>query len=72
MFWDLIGLRPECLHQTAFLFSDRGIRDGYRHMNSYGSHTCKFINEENEAVYIKFHFKTDQKLRILIRLETLF
>ncbi|RWS25526.1 catalase-like protein [Leptotrombidium deliense] len=63
MFWDLISLRPECLHQTAFLFSDRGIPDGYRHMNGYGSHTYKFINDKNEAVYCKFHFKTDQGIK---------
>jgi catalase len=40
-----------------FLFSDRGIPDGYRHMNGYGSHTFKVVNEKNEAVYVKFHYK---------------
>jgi catalase len=29
-------------------------------MNGYGSHTFKAVNENNEAVYVKFHFKTDQ------------
>ena len=66
MFWDFITLREETTHQVvAFLFSDRGIPDGYRHMNGYGSHTFKLINDKNEAVYCKFHFKTDQGIKNL-------
>lgn len=60
MFWDFISLRPETVHQVSFLFSDRGIPDGYRHMNGYGSHTFKNVNDKGEAVYVKYHFKTDQ------------
>lgn len=60
MFWDFIGLRPETTHQVSFLFSDRGIPDGYRHMNGYGSHTFKNVNAKDEPVYVKYHFKTDQ------------
>ena len=29
-------------------------------MNGYGSHTFKMVNAEGEAVYCKFHYKTDQ------------
>uniref|UniRef100_A0A8C5MYY0 Catalase n=1 Tax=Leptobrachium leishanense TaxID=445787 RepID=A0A8C5MYY0_9ANUR len=50
MVWDFWSLRPECLHQVSFLFSDRGIPDGHRHMNGYGSHTFKLVNAEGEAV----------------------
>jgi catalase len=60
MFWDFMGLRPETIHQATFLFSDRGTPDGYRHMNGYGSHTFKNVNAKGEAVYVKYHFKTDQ------------
>eukprot|EP00979_Chaetoceros_neogracilis_P009591 scaffold2189_cov234-Chaetoceros_neogracile.AAC.11 len=60
MFWDFISLRPESVHQVSILFSDRGIPDGYRHMNGYGSHTFKNVNAQGEAVYVKYHFKTDQ------------
>lgn len=63
MFWDFISLRPETTHQVLFLFSDRGIPDGYRHMNGYGSHTFKLINENGEPTYCKFHYKTDQKIK---------
>ena len=57
MFWDLISLRPETTHQVSFPFSDRGIPDGYRHMNGYGSHTFKLVNKEGVPVYCKFHYK---------------
>jgi len=57
MFWDFLSLRPESTHQVMFLFSDRGIPDGHRHMNGYGSHTFKAVNDKNEAVYVKFHYK---------------
>jgi len=63
MFWDFISLRPESLHQVCFLFSDRGIPDGYRHMNGYGSHTFKLVNADGTAVYCKFHLKTDQGIK---------
>ncbi|XP_001943641.1 catalase [Acyrthosiphon pisum] len=65
MFWDFLTLRPESLHQVMILFSDRGIPDGYRHMNGYGSHTFKMVNACNKAVYVKFHFKTDQGIKNL-------
>jgi catalase len=65
MFWDFISLRPETTHQVSFLFSGRGTPDGYRHMNGYGSHTFKLVNDKNEAVYCKFHLKTNQGIKNL-------
>ncbi|KAK1128433.1 hypothetical protein K0M31_002898 [Melipona bicolor] len=63
MFWDFLSLRTESIHQVMFLFSDRGIPDGYRHMNGYGSHTFKLVNANNEITYCKFHYKTDQGIK---------
>nr|XP_030720605.1 catalase isoform X2 [Globicephala melas] len=57
MVWDFWSLRPESLHQVSFLFSDRGIPDGHRHMNGYGSHTFKLVDANGKAVYCKFHYK---------------
>ncbi|KAG5177531.1 catalase [Tribonema minus] len=65
MFWDFISLRPETTHQVSFLFGPRGTPDGYRHLNGYGSHTFKNVNAKGEAVYVKYHFKTDQGVRNL-------
>ncbi|DAZ92917.1 TPA: hypothetical protein N0F65_011322 [Lagenidium giganteum] len=65
MMWDFFSLRPETLHQQTFLFSDRGIPDGYRFMNGYGSHTFTNVNAKGEITYVKYHFKTDQGIRNL-------
>nr|WP_321983914.1 catalase [uncultured Lichenicoccus sp.] len=58
--WDYWSLSPESLHQVAILFSDRGLPQGYRHINGYGSHTFSFWNDAGERYWVKFHFKTLQ------------
>jgi catalase len=65
MMWDFISLRPETTHQVSFLFSDRGIPNGYRFMNGYGSHTYKTVNDKGEAFYVKWHWKTNQGIQNL-------
>lgn len=60
MMWDFWSLNPESLHQVMILMSDRGTPKGYRHMNGFGSHTFSMINANNERVWVKFHFKTQQ------------
>ncbi|MEH6527536.1 MAG: catalase [Sneathiella sp.] len=60
MQWDFWSHSPEALHQITILMSDRGQPASYRHMNGYGSHTYSFINANNERVWVKFHFKTEQ------------
>ncbi|VDD89600.1 unnamed protein product [Enterobius vermicularis] len=57
-FFDFVSLCPESTHQMMILFSDRGIPDGFRFMNGYGSHTFKLVNEECQTVFCKFHIKT--------------
>ncbi len=63
MMWDFWSLSPESLHQVTILFSDRGTPHGYRHMNGYSSHTFSLINDKNEMVWCKFHFKTMQSIK---------
>lgn len=58
--WDFWSLSPESLHQVTILFSDRGLPTSVRRMNGYGSHTYSLINDKNERVWVKFHFKTLQ------------
>lgn len=65
MFWDFISLRPESTHQVMFLFSDRGIPDGFRFMHGYGSNTFKLVNSKGEAHYCKFHMRTEQGIKNL-------
>jgi len=61
--WDFWSLSPESLHQVTILFSDRGLPQGYRFVNGYGSHTYSFINAENERFWVKFHFKVMQGIK---------
>lgn len=63
MMWDFWSLNPESLHQVLFLMSDRGTPYSYRHLNGYGSHTFSLINDKNERVWVKFHFKTQQGIK---------
>ncbi len=63
--WDFWSLSPESLHQVTILMSDRGLPKSFRHMNGYGSHTYSLINQKNERFWVKFHFKTMQRIECL-------
>lgn len=63
MAWDFWSLSPESLHQVTILYSDRGIPESYRHMNGYSGHTFKWVNKNGRAVWVKYHFKTDQGIQ---------
>jgi catalase len=49
----------------TWLFGDRGIPASYRHMDGFGSHTYQWVNANGQAVWVKYHFKTDQGIRCL-------
>ncbi|XP_030056639.1 catalase isoform X2 [Microcaecilia unicolor] len=63
--WDFIGLCPQTLHQVIRVYSDGGIPDGYRHMDGYGVHAFKLVNQENKAVYCKFQLENNQGIKNL-------
>ncbi|WP_432712845.1 catalase [Pedobacter sp.] len=63
MMWDFWSLNPESLHQVMILMSDRGTPFSYRHMDGFGSHTYSFIDKDNQRVWVKFHFKTQQGIK---------
>ncbi|XP_040266631.1 catalase-like [Bufo bufo] len=63
--WDFMSLRPETLHEVTHLFTNRGIPDGYRHMDGFSNHAYKLVNAKGEAVYAKFHCKTNQGIKNL-------
>jgi catalase len=69
MMWDYFSLNPESLHQVMILFSDNGTPDGYRKMHGFGSHTFSMIDSNNEKVWVKFHFVTQQGSKELNRAE---
>jgi|SRR5690625_119104 len=61
--WDFWSLSPESLHQITYLHGDRGIPATLRHMNGYGSHTYKWVNDQGEAFWVKYHFISDQGVK---------
>ena len=63
--WDFFSHSPEATHQFTWLFGDRGIPASYREMDGFGSHTFQWVNAQGERFWVKFHFKTDQKIRCL-------
>ena len=56
-FWDFISVMPESTHMIMWLMSDRAIPRSFRMMEGFGVHTFRFINEKNESVFVKFHWK---------------
>jgi catalase len=61
--WDFWSLSPESLHQVTYLMGDRGLPATLRHMNGYGSHTYKWVNADGAAVWVKYHFKSEQGVK---------
>ncbi|MFB5190190.1 catalase [Alicyclobacillus fastidiosus] len=69
--WDFWSLSPESLHQVTILFSDRGTPKTLRNMHGFGSHTFQWINDKGEAVWVKYHFKTEQGIENFTREEAI-
>ncbi len=40
-----------------WLMSDRAIPRSYRMMEGFGVHTFRFVNDQNESHFVKFHWK---------------
>ena len=56
-FWDFISLMPESMHMIMWTMSDRAIPRSLRMMEGFGVHTFRFINENGDAHFVKFHWK---------------
>ncbi len=56
-FWDFISLMPESAHMIMWAMSDRALPRSLRMMEGFGVHTFRFINDKNQAFFVKFHWK---------------
>ncbi|MCE7042455.1 catalase HPII [Dyadobacter sp. CY312] len=56
-FWDFISLMPESTHMIMWAMSDRAIPRSLRMMEGFGVHTFRFVNEQGEGSFVKFHWK---------------
>lgn len=59
-FWDFISLMPESMHNIMWLMSDRAVPRSLRTMEGFGIHTFRFINDEGQSHFVKFHWKPKQ------------
>ena len=55
-FWDFASLMPEITHMLMWAMSDRAIPRSYRTMQGFGVNTYRFVNADNESVFVKFHW----------------
>jgi catalase len=56
-FWDFISLTPESMHMIMWVMSDRAIPRSFRFMEGFGVHTFRFLNNDDESTFVKFHWK---------------
>lgn len=61
--WDFWSSLPEALHQVTIIMSDRGIPSSFRFMHGFSSHAYSMINAQNERVWVKFHFRSQQGIQ---------
>lgn len=59
-FFDFFSHIPEAIHMITRLYSDFGIPANYREMNGSSVHSFKWINAENQVVYVKYTWKSRQ------------
>lgn len=67
--FDFISNTPEALHMITFLFSPWGIPANYRQMQGSGVNTYKWVNQEGQAVLVKYHWEPLQGIKNLTQAE---
>lgn len=63
--WGFWTSLPESLHQVTITMSDRGLPSSYRFMHGFSSHAYSMINADNERVWVKFYFRSQQGIQNL-------
>ncbi|KAH8797347.1 catalase [Xylogone sp. PMI_703] len=58
--WDFFSQQPSSLHTLFWAMAGFGIPRSYRHMDGFGIHTFRLVNNNGETKLIKWHWKTKQ------------
>ncbi|KAM4054634.1 catalase domain-containing protein [Hirsutella rhossiliensis] len=58
--WDFFSQQTSTLHTLFWAMAGYGIPRSFRHMDGFGVHTFRFVNDEGESKLIKWHWKTMQ------------
>ena len=56
-FWDFISLTPETIHMVMWAMSDRTIPRSLRMIEGFGIHTFRFLDEDGNSTFVKFHWR---------------
>ncbi|MDR5734562.1 catalase [Caballeronia sp. LZ025] len=64
-FFDFVAHHPESLHMVTWVKSPWGIPADYRHMQGSSVNTYKLVNDQGEAVLVKFSFEPKQGVKNL-------
>lgn len=67
--FDFVSNSPETLHMITFLFSPWGIPANYRQMQGSGVNTYKWVNQDGEAVLVKYHWEPLQGIKNLTQVQ---
>ncbi len=59
-FFEFFASVPEATHMLTFLYSDLGIPKGYRHMDGFGVHAYKWVNDDGQIRYVKYKWSSVQ------------
>lgn len=63
--FDYMTKVPETLHRLTWTYTDAGLPDGWEHMNTYAVNTFKFVNSEDQILFVRFQTTTHQGLKSL-------
>lgn len=69
--YDFFSQNPSTLHTLMWALSGHGIPRSFRHVDGFGVHTFRFVNDEGKSKLIKWHFKTKQGKASLVWAEAL-
>jgi catalase len=56
-FWDFVWLTPEATHMIMWHLSDRAIPRSFAMMEGFGVNTFRFVNQQGQSRFVKFHWK---------------
>ncbi|ODA78823.1 hypothetical protein RJ55_06207 [Drechmeria coniospora] len=58
--WDFFTQETSTMHTLFWAMAGYGIPRSFRHMDGFGVHTFRFVNNDGQTKLIKWHWKTKQ------------
>lgn len=58
--WDFFSQQTTTLHTLFWAMAGYGIPKSYRHQDGFGVHTFRFVTDDGDSKFVKFHWKSKQ------------